>query len=109
MNTMELFESMHEVSATMAEAARANDWERLATLERDMAAARTALTRRDADADTVDPASSDSELARKANLISAILENTLEVRQHVDPWMHSARKLLSEGARGRAIRAAYQR
>ncbi len=106
MTSLDLFESMHRLSAQMADLAEANDWDRLAAAEREMAALRNELARQEPMLRQAE-ALSDGELARKAQLITAMLANDRTVRQHVEPWLQSTRKLLSGAARGRAVRAAY--
>lgn len=100
--TQELYEALGEVSTSMVEAARANDWDRLAALDAEMTATREALARQPEVAGLDDRA-----LLRRAALITAILENNREVRRHVEPWMQSARTLLTSGERERSLRAAY--
>lgn len=104
MSSLALYESMSTVSAAMVEAARANDWDRLVTLEREMAALRDEIMR--AAGASQEPLGA-TEAARKAELIAAMLENDVEIRQHVEPWLASVRKLLSGAARDRAVRTAY--
>ncbi|NMG45886.1 flagellar protein FliT [Aromatoleum toluvorans] len=104
MSPLALYESMSTVSAAMVEAARANDWDRLVTLEREMAALRDEIMRTTGAANE---ALGTDEAARKAKLIAAMLENDVEIRKHVEPWLASVRKLLSGAARDRAVRAAY--
>lgn len=101
-NTQELYEALGRISSHMVEAARANDWDRLAELDRQMTATREAIAAQ-ADSTTLD----DAELLRRAALITAVLENNREVRRHVEPWMASARKLFTSGERERNVRAAY--
>lgn len=98
-----LLERLHEVSMHMAEAAHANDWDRLATLEAEQAGVRREAQQSDDNTQPADAATSE----RMAALIRATLENDAEVRRHVEPWMSSARKLLASGNTGRAMRAAY--
>jgi flagellar protein FliT len=106
MSTLALFESMAAVSAERVEAAQANDWDRLATLEREMARVRDELMRIGPD-DGPAGYRSDAEPLRKAALAAQMLENDREIRRHVEPWLASVRKLLSGSARERALRAAY--
>ena len=101
---LSLYESMSTVSAAMVEAARANDWDRLIALERDMAALRDEIMRA---AGALQEPLGAAEAARKAELIAAMLENDVKIRQHVEPWLASVRKLLSGPARDRAVRTAY--
>lgn len=104
MSSLDLYESMSTVSASMVEAAQANDWDRLVALEHEMAALRDQIIRAaGASRETL----GEAEAARKAELIAAMLENDVEIRQHVEPWLASVRKLLSGNTRDRAVRAAY--
>lgn len=104
--TLKAFEEMAQLSATMVEAAVANDWDRLTSLEKTMNELRKGLA-------ILEPAGVQltgldaAEQMRKAALITRILEDAEVVRTHVDPWMKSTRKLLSDGARDRAVRNAY--
>ncbi|AYH43108.1 flagellar protein FliT [Azoarcus sp. DN11] len=104
MSSLALYEAMSTVSAAMVEAARANDWDRLVTLEREMAALRDEIVHT-ADA-AQEPLGADAA-AHKAELIATMLGNDAEIRSHVEPWLASVRKLLSGTARDRAVRAAY--
>lgn len=104
MSSLALYESMSTVSAAMLDAARANDWDRLVTLEREMAALRDEIMRTTgASPEPLDTTAA----ARKAELIAAMLEDDVEIRKHVEPWLASVRKLLSGAARDRAVRTAY--
>lgn len=94
MSTIVMYETMGSISARMVEAARANDWDRLAELERDVASLRDVLMR----AATREALSPD-ELARKVQLIHRILADDAEVRRHTEPWMEAIRPFL--GHRGR--------
>ena len=105
MNTLPLFESMAATSASMVDAARANDWDRLAALEREMATVRDELMRIEPNGQS--GALTEGEQLRKATLAAQMLENDREIRHHVEPWLESTRKLLSGSSRERAVRAAY--
>lgn len=106
MNSLSLFESMATTSATMRDAARANDWDRLATLEREMATVRDELMRIEPNGQQAETLT-EAERLRKAALAAEMLENDREIRRHVEPWLASTRKLLSGSSRERAVRAAY--
>ncbi len=106
MNTLSLFESMATTSANMLDAARANDWDRLATLEREMAAMRDELMRLEPNGRQSDGLTAPEHL-RKVTLVEQMLDNDREIRRHVEPWLASTRKLLSGSSRERAVRAAY--
>ncbi|WP_246265783.1 flagellar protein FliT [Aromatoleum diolicum] len=106
MNTLALFESMSTISTTMLEVARANDWDRLAELEREMGQIRNELMRIEPDP-RENAKLSRAEQEHKASLIAGMLENDREIRRHVEPWLASTRKLLSGTALERAVRAAY--
>lgn len=104
--TLKAFEEMAQISTKMVAAAVANDWDGLTQLERSMLELRKGIA-------ILEPAGAQlpgldaAEQQRKAELITHILEDAEVVRIHVDPWMASTRKLLSDGARDRAVRNAY--
>lgn len=85
----------------MADAARANDWDRLAAEEREAAALRQAFIDRAATA----PLPADAAVLAAG--IHRILELDGEIRTHTDPFLSAVRKLLSGGVRDRAVRSAY--
>lgn len=97
-----LYETMGRISAQMVEAARANNWERLVALERDVVGLRRKLEAGDIQA----PLTAE-ERARKIALIRRILADDAEVRCQTEPWMEQVRKFLGNGARGRNVRHAY--
>lgn len=99
--SLRAYEQMHAISAAMAEAARAQRWDRLAELEAGVARLRDAL----AAASPV--ALGPQERDAKARLIRGILENDAEVRRHTEPWMEHVCAFLAAGARGRDLRRAY--
>lgn len=102
MSTLALYESMCAISAQMAAAAAACDWERLVTLEQDCARLARSL------AAGGEPARlSEAEKARKVELIRRILADDAEVRRHTEPWMEQVRQFLGGGARERSVRRAY--
>ena len=93
----------------MAEAARANDWERLTAVEREAAALRLQLQ---ADADAANDADALSQLppAEAAALregIEGLLALDAEIRSHADHFLSSVRKLLTTERQARAVRNAY--
>lgn len=102
MNPIALYESMSALSAQMAEAAAACDWERLASLEKDCAGLARHL---EASGESI--RLSDADRARKMDLIRRILADDAEVRRHAEPWMDQVRQLLGGGARERTVRRAY--
>lgn len=93
----------------MAEAARANDWDRLAALEREAAALRdTARFGADATADAAAMAALPAdEAAALRTGIEHLLALDAEIRTHADPFLASVRKLLAGGRQERAVRNAY--
>ncbi|MFN3984566.1 MAG: flagellar protein FliT [Rhodocyclaceae bacterium] len=104
--SLKLVDEMVCLSREMVNAAIANDWDTLVELERRFAQQRHALARLEpggAQAEELDAAAQ----ALKAKQITQVLADVETVRQHVEPWMDSARKLLSDGARDRAVRNAY--
>ena len=105
MSALRLYETMCDVSTRMVEAARANDWDRLTTLEQDVAALRDTLAVNDLQGA---PAPlSPEERTRKVQLIRRILADDAEVRSYTEPWMNNVRKYLGAGARSRSVRQAY--
>lgn len=102
MNSLELYETMGSISAQMAEAAAACDWNRLVDLEKDCAS----LARHLESSGEAQPLAA-AERERKAVLIRRILANDAEVRRHTEPWMEQVRHYLGGGARERQVRRAY--
>ena len=84
-----LYEKMYALSARMAEAARAGDWETLAGFERAIAALRDAP-----------PANDDhlpeAELRHKILLIQRILDDDAEISRHTEPWMDHLLRLIGK-------------
>lgn len=90
----------------MAEAARANDWDRLSALEREAAALRD-TARAGADAAAAQPPLPAADAAALRPGIERLLALDAEIRTHADPFLASVRKLLSAGRQERAVRGAY--
>lgn len=93
---------------TMAEAAKANAWDTLATLECEAATLREAFRARgqSTDADTMATLGAPEAEALRSS-IERILALDAEIRAHTDPFLVSVRKLLSNDTRSRAMRNAY--
>jgi flagellar protein FliT len=108
MNTVTLYERMSELSAMMVNAARATDWDRLSGLELEVRQIRDELQRLEPAEGPALPLSG-TDRQRKMELIKQILQDDREVRRHTEPWMESVRAMLGGNARGRAVRAAYNR
>ena len=92
----------------MAEAARANDWDRLSALEREASGLREAFQAAAGPDDAariaaLPPAEADALRSR----IERILALDAEIRSHTDPFLASVRKLLAGGRQERAVRNAY--
>lgn len=103
--TLALYESMGRLSAEMAAAARANDWDTLCQLEEQVADMRNELMLREP---LGRPSGlSESERQHKASLIRQILADDREIRAHAEPWMESVRVMLAAGSRRNALNAAY--
>lgn len=98
---IDLYQQMHILSTRMVEAARANDWDQLIDLERNVAALRDALMAEDNE--TLAP----EEIKLKRNLIQSILQDDAEVRRHTEPWMEQVRRFLGGDARKRQVDQAY--
>lgn len=105
-NYLSLYESMSQISASMVEAARANDWDRLVELEHEVSrlCIRLRFEETPASSDRLDEAGR----ARKLELIQRILADDLEVRRHAEPWMNDVRTLLGGNARQRAVDRIYR-
>ncbi|PKO56709.1 MAG: flagellar protein FliT [Betaproteobacteria bacterium HGW-Betaproteobacteria-21] len=92
----------------MADAAQANAWDTLATLEREAATLRSAFRARD---QSTDPDTMAALAAPEADALRSRIERILvldgEIRAHTDPFLVSVRKLLSTDTRSRAMRNAY--
>ena len=86
----------------MADAARANEWDTLAALEREVAELRAVVIAR---ADGAPPGA--SERATLAASIRRVLELDAEIRSHAEPFLVAVRKLLSDSVRDRAVRNTY--
>jgi len=86
----------------MVVAARANDWDQVAALER--AAADLRKSAQNTPNGTV--LSADEQRTLAGN-IRSILELDREIRTHVEPALESTRKLLSTTVRDKAVRNAY--
>ncbi|MCK6373185.1 MAG: flagellar protein FliT [Zoogloea sp.] len=108
MSSLALLEQMSNYSTEMVDAARANDWDRLTRLERQVASLRDRIGVEEALAFPSRPRRmSEDERARKIALIRRILDDDKEVRVHTEPWMDSVRQMLSGGVRERNLRSAY--
>lgn len=106
MNSIQLLEAMNELAAQMADSARANDWDQLVEQEVRLAALRQQLVAQDTLEDARNDINGDERL-RKARLIEAFLAHESDIRMHAEPWLASARNLLSADVKGRAMKAAY--
>jgi flagellar protein FliT len=103
-----IYEQMCELSASMVDAARANDWDRLVDVERQVAALRGQLIalhgkNTEAGEDSMGAA----DIQRKQVLIQQMLAHDAEVRRHVEPWMAHVRQLLGDQHRRRQMLHAY--
>ncbi len=99
---IDMYQEMSALSSRMVEAAQDNDWDRLVTLEKSVAALRDALM-----ANSDDGRLSGSELGLKATLIQQILDDDAEIRRHTEPWMEHVRQFLGGTARKRIVERAY--
>ena len=100
---IELYEEMSELSATMVEAARAHDWDRLVTLESAVNRLRNTLARTASDNDGLHF----TEIERKRGLIQRILSDDAEIRRYTEPWMEHVRQFLGSHSRRRDVQKAY--
>lgn len=99
---IDIYEEMSVLSARMAEAARAHDWDSLLGLEKSVAALRQTLSA-DEDNSRLSPA----EIDLKHALIQRILDDDAEIRRHTEPWMETVRKYLGDGQRRRRADRAF--
>jgi flagellar protein FliT len=97
---IDTYKEICALSAQMVEAARANDWERLADLEGNVAALRDSLMDEDDNTSLSLP-----ELDLKHGLIQRILDDDAEIRRHTEPWMEQVRRFLG----GRTSRERLER
>lgn len=98
---IEIYEQIHALSTRMVEAARANDWDRLIDLERNVVSLRAILMAEETN--PLDP----SEVEQKRRLIQYILQDDAEVRRHTEPWMEQVRRFLGGDARKQRVDRAY--
>ena len=86
---IDTYKEICALSAQMVEAARANDWDQLVSLERNVASLRDGLMGEDDNASL-----SHQELDLKHGLIQRILDDDAEIRRHTEPWMEQVRRFL---------------
>ncbi|GAA5159779.1 flagellar protein FliT [Viridibacterium curvum] len=102
---LEHYETMCRISIMMLEAARQNDWTRLGLLEAEVAGLRDHLQ---ALGEAGKPSElSESQRARKRELIQLMLDHDREIRQHTEPWMASMRRLFAGASIEKNLRKAY--
>lgn len=89
------------LSAQMVGAARANNWDQLVLLERDVASLRDGLEQEE----NGNTALSVQDLNLKRGLIQRILDDDAEIRLHTEPWMEQVRRYLG----GRSTRERVER
>jgi len=97
---IELHRALHDHYSTMADLARAGEWEELAALEQN---ARRICAKLEHSGTTA-PAEDAAEIA---DLIARTLILDTEIRQHAEPVLESTRKLLSGHVRDQNVRKAY--
>lgn len=94
-----LYAEINTLSARMAAAARAQDWDSLRRLAQTAAHLRDALP-----AGTLPAAAlAADELQQKTRLIQRILDDDAEIRRHTEPWMERLNSLLGAEARDRFL------
>lgn len=91
----------------MAAAAVANDWEQLASLEKEAAALRAAAQQGAARAEHMLAACDAATKVAMRARIERILALDAEIRIHADPFLASVRKLLGSGRQRQALHQAY--
>lgn len=98
---IDTYKQICAISAQMVEAARANDWDQLVDLERNVASLRDEL----AHEEDLNASLSTQELDLKHGLIQRILDDDAEIRLHTEPWMEQVRRFLG----GRSTRQRVER
>lgn len=84
------YQTISQLTSTMADAARVGDWEKLTSLEQRCSALAAELK-------AAPPAKLDGEKQQqKIELIRKILADDAEIRSHTEPWMASLQKLLGD-------------
>lgn len=101
------YESLCTVTGRMLEAARARDWERLCTLERDMSGLVHALSVADAAAAGKRANTDESTRMRKMTLIRQVLADDAAIRDLTEPWLREIGNLLRSNRANRSLSAAY--
>lgn len=104
MDLLSRYRAMREISTRMLVAARANDWQTLAVLEREMGGQREALRALGEPALT---GLSPVERDQAGELIREILEEEHRIREIVEPWADSLRSLVERPSRRRDLQQSY--
>jgi flagellar protein FliT len=97
---IDTYKEICALSAQMVDAARANDWDKLVDLERNVANLRDSLI-----GDDDNNSLSVQERDLKHGLIQRILDDDAEIRRHTEPWMEQVRRFLG----GRSSRDRLER
>jgi flagellar protein FliT len=86
------FEAISNLTGEMSKAARAGEWDRLASLECRCAAVMAALK-------AAPPVKFPPHMQRrKVELIQKILANDADIRRYTEPWMKKVQTFLGNGA-----------
>ncbi|MCX7898435.1 MAG: flagellar protein FliT [Rhodocyclaceae bacterium] len=99
---LEIYREMRRLASCMVDAARAQDWDRLIALERNVAALRDQLAR-----EAKEEAGPPEEIEEKRALIRAILADDAEIRRHTEPWMEQVRRYLTGRLNQDKVERAY--
>ncbi len=99
-----IYEEIHALSGQMVTAAQANDWDSLIALESCVATLRDRLMNGEG-ADSL--VLSAAERAQKSAMIRKILDNDVEIRRYVEPWMDNVRQFLGSQSQRRKMQHAY--
>ena len=99
-----IYEEIQAISGEMVAAAQANDWDNLVALESHVATLRDRLM----NGEGADPlVLSVTERAQKMAMIQKILDNDVEIRRYVEPWMDNVRQFLGSQSQRRKMQNAY--
>ena len=106
MNSKEIigtYEAILEVTTRMVDAARGNDWERLAEREQECRQlVESLMNARSGQEIALDP-----QMRRRKVEIRKVLADDAEIRNLTEPWMQKLQHLLTSVGRERKLHAAY--
>lgn len=96
--TLSDLESMSTLSAKMVEAARDQDWDRLWSLEQELARLRD-------DTPGLTAVPNAAERSRRITLMRQLLADDAEIRRHTEPWMQAVQTWLKPASTSSSARS----